>query len=59
MKINFCVETSAGFTEGSTELSYLDILTQLKRDLDSDDCMPTAITGTAKSLKLKSDSQII
>ena len=42
MKINFCVETSAGFTEGSAELSYLDILTQLKRDLNSDDCIPTA-----------------
>lgn len=50
MKINFCVETSAGFTEGSTELSYLDILTQLKRDLDSDDCMPTADHEKAEKL---------
>lgn len=43
MKINFCVETSA-------ELSYLDILTQLKRDLDSDDCMPTADHKEAERL---------
>lgn len=41
LQLNFCVGTSDGFTEGSTELSYLDILTQLKRDLDSDDCIPT------------------
>jgi hypothetical protein len=50
MKINFCVETSAGFTEGSAELSYLDILTQLKRDLDSDDCMPTTDHEKAEKL---------
>lgn len=42
LQLNFCVGTSDGFTEGSAELSYLDLLTQLKRDLDSDDCMPTA-----------------
>lgn len=50
MKINFCVETSTGFTEGSAELSYLDILTQLKRDLDSDDCMPTTDYEKAEKL---------
>ena len=50
MKINFCVETSAGFTEGSAELSYLDILTQLKRDLSSDTCMPKKDREEAEKL---------
>lgn len=50
MKINFCIETKTGFTEGSAELSYLDILTQLKRDLDSDDCMPTVDRKEAEKL---------
>lgn len=50
MKINFCVETNGSFTEGSAELSYLDILTQLKRDLDSDKCMPEADHKEAEKL---------
>lgn len=50
MKINFCVETNGSFTEGSAELSYLDILTQLKRDLNADNCMPTADRKEAEKL---------
>lgn len=42
LNLNFCVETNGVFTEGRAELSYLDLLTQLKRDLDSDDYIPTA-----------------
>lgn len=53
LQLNFCVGTKDGFTEGSTELSYLDLLTQLKRDLDSDDCMPT--TDREKAEKLIQD----
>lgn len=50
MKINFCVETSAGFTEGSAELSYLGLLTQMKEDLSSDECMPEADHKKANKL---------
>ena len=50
MKINFCVETSAGFTEGSAELSYLDILTKLKEDIGSDTCMLKTDRDKAKKL---------
>lgn len=50
LQLNVCVGTSDGFIEESTELSYLNILTQLKRDLDSDDCMSTADHGKAEKL---------
>lgn len=50
LQLNVCVGTSDGFIEESTELSYLNILTQLKRDLDSDDCMPTADHEKAERL---------
>ena len=50
LQLNVCVGTSDGFIEESTELSYLNILTQLKRDLDSDDCMPTADHEKAEKL---------
>lgn len=50
LKLNFGVETNGAFTEGTAELSYLDLLTQLKRDLDSDDCIPTADHEKAKKL---------
>lgn len=50
LQLNVCVGTSDGFIEESTELSYLNILTQLKRDLDSDDCMPTTDHEKAEKL---------
>ena len=50
LKLNFCVETNGAFTEGTAELSYLDLLTQLKRDLDSDDCIPTTDHEKAEKL---------
>lgn len=50
LQLNVCVGTSDGFIEESAELSYLNILTQLKGDLDSDDCMSTADHEKAEKL---------
>ena len=50
MKIKVGIETATGFSGGSTELSYLDILSQLKEDLDSDVCMPKADHDKAEEL---------
>lgn len=50
LQLNVCVGTSDGFIEESTELSYLNILTQLKRNLNSDDCIPTVDHEKAEKL---------
>lgn len=50
MKLNVGFDTPRGFSEVSTDISYLNILTQLKRDLDSDTCMPTADHDKADKL---------
>ena len=50
MKIKVGIETATGFSGGSTELSYLDILSQLKEDLDSNDCILTADHEKAEKL---------
>lgn len=50
MKLNVGFDTPHGFSEVSTDISYLNILTQLKKDLDSDDGMTTADHDKADKL---------